>query len=116
MGPSYLLDREAALRSQVLCPQNPLKNIHKQLEIKRKAGEHTHPMNILDERTRNAILECLLIVLGPVFPPRLVLWEVMDTASSRLAKYTDSGQRATYVEKYALSSSSVETPEARSVT
>ena len=41
-------------------------------------------MNILDKRARDTTLECILIVVIPVFPSWLALWEVMETVSVKL--------------------------------
>ena len=47
-------------------------------------------MNVLDKRARDAILESIWIEVRPVCLSRLVLWEVMDTASVKLVQCLDS--------------------------
>ena len=47
-------------------------------------------MNVLDKRARDAILESIWIEVRPVCPSRLVLREVMDTASVKLVRCLDS--------------------------
>ena len=73
-------------------------------------------MNVFDKWARDTILESIFIILSPVFPFRPILWEVMDAVSGRLAHDIGNGARVTYVEKYARSSSWVETLEVRRVT